>query len=273
MRLINTETLLLESFPDLRRTPPYAVLSHTWGCDADEASLQEMMVPSVLDSPTAAKPGFEKIRKTCQIALETRGLKYAWVDTCCIDKTSSAELSEAINSMFKWYQQAAICLAFLEDWEPEQPAFDHCRWWRRGWTLQELIAPRDVLFFDKTWAKRGDLASLCEKISKVSRIKEDVLTKERTLSHVPVAVRMSWASHRETSREEDIAYCLMGIFDINMAMLYGEGSKAFLRLQEEIIKTTPDVSLFAWVAKENAGPAFMGILASSPAEFSHCSDI
>lgn len=97
--------------------------------------------------------------------------------------------------------------------------------------------------------------------------------KERALSDVPVAVRMSWASGRETSREEDMAYCLMGIFDINMAMLYGEGPKAFLRLQEEIIKTTPDVTLLAWQAKEDDGPAFMGVLASSPADFSHCSEI
>lgn len=164
MRLINTETLLLESFPDLRRTPPYAVLSHTWGSDADEVSLQEMMMPGVLESPTVAKPGFKKIRRTCQIALKIGGLKYAWVDTCFIDKTSSAELSEAINSMFKWYQQAAICFAFLEDWEPDQPTFDHCRWWRRGWTLQELIAPRNVLFFDRNWVERGDLAGLCENI-------------------------------------------------------------------------------------------------------------
>lgn len=230
-------------------------------------------MPGVLESPTVAKPGFKKIRRTCQIALKIGGLKYAWVDTYCIDKTSSAELSEAINSMFKWYQQSAICFAFLEDWEPDQPTFDHCRWWRRGWTLQELIAPRNVLFFDRNWVERGDLAGLCEKISKVSRIKEDVLMKERALSDVPVAVRMSWASGRETSREEDMAYCLMGIFDINMTMLYGEGLKAFLRLQEEIIKTTPDVTLLAWQAKEDDGPAFMGVLASSPADFSHCSEI
>jgi hypothetical protein len=273
MRLINTETLILETFPDIRRTPPYAVLSHTWGRDADEVSLQEMMVPGVLDSPTAAKPGFEKIGKTCQLALETHGLKYAWVDTCCIDKTSSAELSEAINSMFKWYQQAAVCFAFLEDWEPEQPAFDHCRWWTRGWTLQELVAPLEITFFDRTWSVRGHLNSLCSEISKVSRIKEGVLMKRKALSYVPVAVRMSWASHRQTTREEDIAYCLMGIFDINMAMLYGEGSKAFLRLQQEIINTTSDMSLFAWTVKENAEQAFMGILASSPNDFSRCLDI
>ncbi|KAK1833048.1 heterokaryon incompatibility protein-domain-containing protein [Podospora conica] len=272
MRLINTETLLLENFPDLRRSPPYAILSHTWGRDGDEVTLQEM-VPGVLESPIALKPGFDKIRRTCRIALEERGLKYAWVDTCCIDKTSSAELSEAINSMFKWYQQAAVCFAFLEDWEPDQQTFDHCRWWTRGWTLQELVAPRQTVFFDRTWSMRGDLDSLHNEISDVSRIKKEVLTKLRPLSTVPVAVRMSWASRRETSREEDVAYCLMGIFDINMPMLYGEGPKAFLRLQEEIIKTTPDQTLFAWVAAENDTQQYTGILASSPGEFSHCSRI
>ncbi|GKT50423.1 vegetative incompatibility protein HET-E-1 [Colletotrichum spaethianum] len=226
----------------------------------------------------AQKSGWVKIRQTCRIALE-RGHNYAWVDTCCIDKTSSAELSEAINSMFKWYANASACYAFLSDVGTNQP-FAESLWFTRGWTLQELVAPREILFFDRDWDPIGTVVQLCDVIHARTGISEKVLLHGSApgpsigilLSSIPVAVRMSWAATRVTTREEDRAYSLLGIFGVNMPMLYGEGSNAFMRLQEEIIKETNDLSLFAWMcSSEQLGaqdqPGYRGILASSPHEF------
>ncbi|KAK2666839.1 Heterokaryon incompatibility [Fusarium oxysporum f. sp. vasinfectum] len=270
MRLINTTTLQLESFSSTKAAPPYAILSHTWGKDEDEVSLREM-TPNVRITPTAGKHGFWKIEKTCRLARDEYALEYAWVDTCCIDKSSSAELSEAINSMFKWYQQAAVCFAFLADWPSKEQSFGRCRWWTRGWTLQELVASESVVFYDMTWQARGNKSTLCPEIARVSGISTDVLTSQKALSEVPVAVRMSWAAQRTTTREEDMAYCLLGLFDVNMPMLYGEGRKAFQRLQEEIIKESPDMSIFAWKTGPDIRQDYMGILAPSPKEFSDAS--
>ncbi|KAH7313180.1 heterokaryon incompatibility protein-domain-containing protein, partial [Rhexocercosporidium sp. MPI-PUGE-AT-0058] len=266
MWLINTTTYELEPFTGSKNIPPYAILSHVWGKDKDEVAFKEM-IRGVGSSPTATKEGFKKIKMTCRLARKEYHLDYAWVDTCCIDKSSSAELSEAINSMFNWYQRAKICFVFLADLQPKSQKFGDCKWFTRGWTLQELLAPRDILFFDVTWSYRGNKQTLKAEISANSRIEVDVLTGERSLQDIPIAVRMSWASNRETSREEDEAYCLLGIFDVNMPMLYGEGQKAFVRLQEEIIKRSADTSIFAWMALEENPPLYTGLLARSPADF------
>ncbi len=270
MRLINTFTLQLESFSSSKVAPPYAILSHTWGEDKDEVSFEEMK-PNLQLSQVENKPGLEKIKMTCQLARKEHNLKYAWIDTCCIDKSSSAELSEAINSMFTWYRESAVCFAFLADWEPEQEMFVRCKWFTRGWTLQELVAPETIIFYDQTWQARGSKSTYRREIAKRSRISEAILTGETKLSTVPVAVRLSWAAERTTTREEDAAYCLLGIFDINMPMLYGEGHKAFRRLQEEIIKEVADFSIFAWKAVPGSCPDYMGILAPSPREFKEVS--
>jgi hypothetical protein len=264
MWLINTSTYRLEMFSSSKSIPPYAILSHTWGDEKDEVAFKEM-TPDVESSPTAEKEGFMKIKIACIKARIDHGLKYAWVDTCCIDKSSSAELTKAINSMFKWYQRAVVCFVFLKDLDPETDSLENCNWFRRGWTLQELIAPRDISFFDKTWRNYGDKQKLGGEITRISGISEDVLMGKQPLADVPVAVRMSWAAMRETTREEDIVYCLLGIFDVNMPMLYGEGEKAFIRLQEEIIKEIPDMSIFAWKASKDMD--YSGLLARSPAEF------
>jgi hypothetical protein len=269
MWLINTSTYVLEMFSSSKSIPPYAILSHTWGDEKDEVTFKEM-TPDVVSSPTAEKDGFMKIKMACIKALELN-LKYVWVDTCCIDKSSSAELSEAINSMFKWYQRAVVCFVFLKDLDPETDSLENCNWFRRGWTLQELIGPRDIHFFDKSWKYYGDKQKLGREIGRISGISEDVLMGKQPLADVPVAVRMSWAAIRETTREEDIAYCLLGIFDVNMPMLYGEGEKAFIRLQEEIIKESPDMSIFAWKASTNMD--YSGLLARSPAEFKDAGDL
>ncbi|EXJ76639.1 uncharacterized protein A1O5_01147 [Cladophialophora psammophila CBS 110553] len=274
MLLINTETLKLESIVN---PPPgsYAILSHTWG--KEEINFQEWNCIESGEGPEAdklkTKSGFAKIEMTCRIA-KADGLKYAWVDTCCIDKSSSAELSEAINSMFKWYRDSHICYAYMSDLEKasDLSQLQECRWFTRGWTLQELIAPQKVRFYDKWWVEAGTKSKFQELLAKITRIDSDVLVNGQNLDFVPVGRKMSWAAPRETSRVEDIAYCLLGIFNVNMPLLYGEGDRAFLRLQEEILKEHNDLSLFAW--QNTSGKSlYRGIFAESPSEFSDCVDL
>lgn len=272
MWLIDTSSLLLKKFSSFSLPFPYAILSHTWGPDEDEVSFQEMKeVPK--SSLTTGKPGFRKISKTCELARTIHGLKYAWVDTCCIDKTSSSELTEAINSMFTWYQRSAACFIWLSDLESNNGSMHDCKWFTRGWTLQELIAPTEVVFYDKTWRDRGNKRDLSAEIARISGVSSRILIGNQNLDEIPVAVRMSWAARRETTRIEDLAYCLLGIFNVNMPMLYGEGQKAFIRLQEEIIKENPDMSIFAWKAIPNITVNYTGLLAESPVQFGTASNL
>ncbi|KAK1832137.1 heterokaryon incompatibility protein-domain-containing protein [Podospora conica] len=246
--------------------PLYAILSHTWG--RDEVSYQEALQYDIERLSTAA--GFKKIDETRAVAA-LHGFGWVWIDTCCIDKTSSAELSEAINSMYLWYQQSAICYAYLSDVEEGgDESFAASRWFTRGWTLQELIAPEALIFFDKAWKEIGTKALLSQRISAITGISQDILKGLVGPDDSSIAQRMSWASQRETTRVEDMAYCLMGLFGVNMPMLYGEGKRAFLRLQEEIIKTSNDHSIFAWKS-----PGFhpCNFLAESPSCFADSNDI
>jgi len=204
------------------------------------------------------------------------GYEWVWIDTYCIDKSSSAELSEAINSMFGWYKKSAICYAYLADvpsnGDPQVPqsAFSKSRWFTRGWTLQELIAPNILEFFSNDWKKLGSRRSLSARISQITTIDSDVLALNLQPQRRSIAQRMSWASRRSTTRIEDIAYCLIGLFAINMPLLYGEGERAFIRLQEEILKRSNDHSLFAWTEeKTSASKVLGGLLASSPSGFAH----
>ena len=271
MRLINTTTLLFEEFLG-RNIPKYAILSHTW--EDEEVSFKDMETGGA-----AAKQGYRKIEMTCQIARDAK-LDHAWVDTCCIDKSSSAELSEAINSMFRWYQRAEVCFAYLSDLPASPSSNDglvNCRWFKRGFTLQELIAPTNLSFFDVEWILRGSKTDLVDDLSNVTGVPKEVLLHEQALSTIAAAAKMSWAAHRECARIEDIAYSLLGIFDLNMPLLYGEEERAFRRLQEEIIKTN-DLSILAWKLPPEAvderssseGRIFCGVLAGSPSAFSSC---
>lgn len=285
MRLLNTRVWELKDFQG-SSIPPYAILSHTWG--VEEISLQDLVKAlPCLDrrEPTSdgleLKKGFWKIQHA-RMQADQHHLPWVWIDTCCIDKTSSAELSEAINSMFKWYRDSRVCYAYLEDVEdqedPELPesSFGKSRWFTRGWTLQELLAPQEVLFFSTSWSLIKNLHSLCEVVERVSRISSKFLKKDRpSIYKASVAQRMAWASRRQTTRVEDIAYCLLGIFDINMPLLYGEGDKAFKRLQEEIAKVSNDQSLFAWGLKERckSAPKDPRVLARAAWEFSGCEDV
>ncbi len=192
-----------------------------------------------------------KITSCCDYA-RSQGHPNLWIDACCIDKTSSAELSEAINSMFTWYSQADVCYVFLSDVSSsENPveklsSFRRSIWFKRGWTLQELIVPSRIVFLAKDWRMIGTVAGLAKTIEDVTGIDADILLHRRQLHTVSVAQRMAWAAGRETTRIEDEAYCLMGIFGVRLAVIYGEGSQAFVRLQEEIMTRIPDQSLFLW---------------------------
>lgn len=262
MWLIDVQTYTLHLFSD-PVTEPYAILSHTW--DDAEVTFQDMKDLAI----ARTKAGFMKIEGSCNLALKD-GLQYIWVDTCCIDKSASAELSEAINSMFNWYKNAEVCYVYLFDVSSGSQMttageFGKCKWFTRGWTLQELIAPTQLLFVDRKWRLVGAKKDLSEEIGGITGINDSVLHDSSLLETIPLAKRMFWASKRQTTRIEDQAYCLMGIFDVNMPMIYGEGPKAFFRLQEEILKKTTDLSLFAWQATSPA--TYSGILASSPADF------
>ena len=193
--------------------------------------------PAIHDPLVQKKAGYEKIRHASMQAISD-GYQYVWIDTCCIDKSSSAELSEAINSMFTWYQQASVCYAYVDDVQLHD--FDKSRWFTRGWTLQELLAPSNVIFFVAGWTRLGTKFSLAAQITKITGIDSEILHDQRLLRKRSVAQLMSWASRKETTRPEDTAYCLLGIFGVNMPLLYGEGENAFIRLQEELVKFADD---------------------------------
>ncbi|PYI03349.1 HET-domain-containing protein [Aspergillus sclerotiicarbonarius CBS 121057] len=275
MRLICTTRTsrpfqLKETFE--RKPPPYAILSHRWG--DDEITFQDMCNENSNKKHTQ---GYEKMRRFVERAAHD-GYDYAWMDTCCINKESSAELSEAINSMFRWYQLAKKCYAYLVDVPPNNVQeglyedLENSQWFKRGWTLQELIAPSDLTFLASDWTDIGSKDMLAPLIHKWTRIDETVLRDSSQLSRFSIAGRMSWASERETTRIEDIAYCLMGIFNVNMPLLYGEGERAFIRLQEEIIKESDDQTIFAWRRSaefDDWFPEQTGLLAQSPTDFKH----
>jgi hypothetical protein len=238
---INGELSLTEFYGN--NTPPYAILSHTWGEEGEEVTFKD-----IIEDTVKSKAGYNKIRFCGEQAVKDN-LKYFWVDTCCIDKSSSSELLEAINSMFTWYRNATKCYVYLSDvstcdykennhlsrskWEL---SFRHSRWFTRGWTLQELIAPASVEFFSLEGERFGDKKLLERQVHDITGIPLKAL-QGIPLSSFSVPERMSWAAKRETKREEDRAYSLLGIYNIYMPLLYGEGSEnAFIRLHEEIDK-------------------------------------
>ncbi|KAI1488350.1 heterokaryon incompatibility protein-domain-containing protein [Biscogniauxia mediterranea] len=247
MRLLNTENGELKEFIGNQIPSEYAILSHRWG---DQEVPYRDWLRRRSCSDVRSRYGYQKIKEFCYQA-KRDGMRWAWVDTCCIDKSSSQDLSEAINSMFSWYQNSSVCYAFLGDYNSDifdASELDNCEWFLRGWTLQELIAPKRVDFFNKNWQYIGTKTNpeMCKAISNITKIDIPFLYGS-DLEDASIAKRMSWASRRSTTRPEDVAYCLLGIFDINIPLLYGEGTKAFQRLQEEIVRRYPeDHSLYAW---------------------------
>jgi hypothetical protein len=245
MRLLSLTTndeFKLTTFTDDESLPPYAILSHTW------IEGQEVIYDELIAGTGKEKAGYDKLRFCGERAAQD-GLQYFWVDTCCIDKRNNTELGAAINSMFRWYQRAARCYVFLLDvvmphnvpdpqlyqitWED---AFRTSRWFTRGWTLQELIAPASVEFFSKERKRLGDRISLEHEIREITDLPIEVL-RGQSLTEFSVDERMSWVARRKTTIKEDKVYCLFGIFRVFMPLIYGEGEEhAYKRLMEEIQK-------------------------------------
>ncbi|KAI6044899.1 heterokaryon incompatibility protein-domain-containing protein [Pisolithus marmoratus] len=254
-----SETKVLQELDD--KTTSYAILSHRWATEVsyDEVTGLEEMEEKKKDE-VRHRDGYQKILKACEQASKD-GYAWLWVDTCCIDKRSSAELSEAINSMHRWYCKSQKCYAYLHDVDestfPTQQDYSKFgssngwpEWFMRGWTLQELIAPKDVQFFNKDWMSIGTKRNLTSTLEKITRIPKNVLLGGLTSKRRPsVAQIMSWMADRKTTRMEDRAYSLMGLFGVSMPMLYGEGENAFQRLQLEILRVSSDHSIFAWDPK------------------------
>lgn len=290
MRLLNTTTYKLEDF--YSSPPPYAILSHRW--EEHEVTFADLAGPILENERETWEPkdtrkaiSWKKIKGACKIAREQDcAIKWIWLDMCCINKESSAELQESLNSMFAWYRDAGICLVYLRDvpdcelWDAskDDSAFQESEWFARGWTLQELIAPgNSMLFFSRDWkpiGTRGDLASLISDITNIdvtllsgnhtnpvpsgdsSVATSDTNRRRVDFSRWSIATRMSWAAKRKTTREEDRAYSLAGLFDVSLTVMYGEGGEnAFWRLQLEIIQKSPDQSIFAWGSRLRLRPA------------------
>ncbi|KAI2619979.1 heterokaryon incompatibility protein-domain-containing protein [Hypoxylon sp. NC1633] len=280
--LLNVE----EDIPRLVSHPeetPYAILSHRWGNDE---VLYEDIVGGFIQVSCSKQVGYDKIIGACGQA-KRDGHTHIWIDSCCIDQRSSTALSEDINSMYRY--NATMCYAYLAGLPNNPfdahfgPSFANHEWFERGWTLQELIAPKEVKFFTdldlggnrdtKRWYYLGRKTEMCDSLSRTTGIDPSILSHERHVRQASVAKRMSWAAKRKTRKIEDRAYCMMGLFDVNMPMLYGEGEKAFIRLQEEIMKDSSDESLFAW-RNGNAHPNdHVGLLATSPAMFADSGQI
>ncbi|KAL5374687.1 hypothetical protein DPSP01_011778 [Paraphaeosphaeria sporulosa] len=239
LRRSETGDFSLTPFPD-EAAPPYAILSHTWGADTEEVTFEDLINGTGKD-----KPGYEKIWFCGEQAAQD-GLEWFWIDTCCINKTNKAELSQAIRSMFRWYQNATGCYVFLADvprplsngnektnaspWEVD---FRESRWFTRGWTLQELLAPCSVTFYSRERKRLGDKSSLRPLIHEITGIPKLAL-QGGLVSQFSANERLSWIQHRQTKLAEDKAYSLQGIFGVHIAPIYGEGeATAFKRLMSE----------------------------------------
>nr|ABJ55989.1 hypothetical protein [Cercospora nicotianae] len=278
MRLLNTGTLTFETFYD-EQTPPYSILSHRWA--AEEVSYVDFIAGNKRDHA-----GHKKVLEACRSA-KSQSHTWIWIDTVCIDKTSSAELTEAINSMYQYYADARICFAYLRDVSPGLPtqqtndALQGSEWFRRGWTLQELLAPREVLFLDASWTAFGSKAQLPAVIHRATGVPEWYLHRPDQIPFASVAARMAWAARRQTTRSEDLAYSLLGLFNVNSKSfleftMFGSGIGcriamtslremfSYLLLQLEIAKSTDDESIFAWTSPSNQP---CGMFAPSPSAF------
>ena len=231
----------LVSITDDDNPPPYAILSHTW-TDGQEVTYNELVTGTGKD-----KTGYAKIRFCVERAAKDK-IQYCWVDTCCIDKSSQHETQTAINSMFRYYQRATKCYAYLLDVEVSKEvsdakacpiswmqAFRRSRWFTRGWTLQELLAPASVEFFSKDSQLLGSKISLEREVHEITQIPMAALSGQSRLSSFSVEERLSWSANRETTLREDKVYCLLGIFEVFLPLIYGEGEAyAESRLRAEI---------------------------------------
>ena len=287
MRLLNTSTYELRDCGEA--VPEYAILSHRW--QSPEISFQTLN-PAELRDSSRKTPQLDKIRNACAKACKrSPPLQWLWIDTCCIDKKNAVEETQSINSMFAWYYRATVCYAYLFDVDesaPPQQTFPKSVWFTRGWTLQELLAPRNMEFYGCNWKLMGTKQSLADVLAlpSVTRIDKRYLTGQASFKTASVATRMGWMAGRTTSVVEDIAYSMLGILNLNMAVQYGEGAKAFIRLQRTLMETSTDESIFAWTIPQNGlecyrslgqtpqwSPKTWGLLAPSPDCFRKYNDL
>jgi len=228
MRLLNTSTLDLKQFTT-SWVPEYVILSHTW-CD-QEITFGDFRTGSILNGPSAAsiadkKPAsLAKVKGTCWQASRDE-YDWVWIDSCCIDKSSSSELQEAINSMWRWYCDANICYVYLADVasganSDDAYSFRTSRWFTRGWTLQELIAPSTVEFFAMDWSSLGTKLERIDELSRITGISKSVL-RDGNVRNNNAAEKMSWAAHRQVTKAEDMAYCLS---KLDMSRSFNRASK------------------------------------------------
>ena len=291
MRLISTSTCELHKSEDLEvvASPEYAILSHRWV--GPEVTF-EMLNSADWRASNLDTPQMKKIKNACTKARERKPpLKWLWVDTCCIDKTSSVELTSSLNSMFEWYYRATVCYAYLYD-VPDLKSLDPKQsnqksvWFERGWTLQELLAPRNMEFYAQGWNLMGTRKGLADILHLVTGIDKRCLTGASNFKQVSVATRMSWMAGRTTTMIEDIAYSMLGLLNVNMPIQYGEGAKAFIRLQRTLMESSTDESIFAWTTPTNGltcyrslgqtpnwAPQNWGLLAPSPDCFKKYGDL
>lgn len=243
----------------------YAIMSHRWG--EDEPDYQEMKMSMKLDDP-APRAGLRKLHSFCEMA-KRHHCDWAWSDTCCIDKTSSVELDEAIRSMYRWYRDATVCIVHLAD---TVTLADVARddWFTRGWTLQELLAPRRIKFFNRDWQPltafsndKDEDSPLLPILSNTTTISMDHLTSFAPGTNL-LHEKMRWAAGRQTTRIEDVAYSLIGIFAVSLTIAYGEGAEAFYRLQSAIFQTADAPSLMFWCGEPSRANS---MLARSPRAF------
>lgn len=247
MWLLNTASLQLERHDG--SLPKYAILSHRW--EQDEVDFNQVYSGA---AAVQNRRGWCKVLNCCRLA-RNAGILYAWIDTCCIDKSNSVDFQEAINSMYSYYERSSRCYAFLSDVHSsgntasEDELFDEIsrsKWFTRGWTLQELIAPHNLMFYNSNWEYLCAKRAYSRQLQMITGIDNKLLEGEAKLHDFSVGQRMAWAASRMTTKIEDEAYSLLGLFQISMALLYGEGRRAFYRLQQEIIKEFDDQTLFAW---------------------------
>ena len=296
MRFLDTSSFALVTLPD-RQPFEYAILSYTWSKTPDEPTFHDahrLSSTSVAWGeeqawPLRQSPAARRIVRACDRA-RAYGIPYLWVDSLCIDQSSSADIIESVICSFRLVWEAALCIVYLSDLPPVianapslevlETALSSCRWFTRLWTLPELVAPRRVEFFDRDWnsvsVKDSDSPpAWLELLSRVSGVDLSVLANREMLFEISLGRRLSWAAYRQTTRPEDVAYVLAGICGVGDWLMPqpGEGSRiAFRRLQQKLIMRTSDLSILAWKRPKGLGDDAhlqSGILAESPADFSH----
>lgn len=243
MRLLEVDDSGKLSFVQVttHNTLPYAILSHTW------IHNEEVTYADVVNKIEKNKLGYQKIKFCADQATKDK-VQYFWIDTCCINKSDHTELSTAITSMYRWYQNAKRCYVYLtdvsaSDYDPDlladkntwEETFRHSRWFKRGWTLQELIAPVTVEFFSKEGKRLGDKSSLEQLIHEITDIPIQAL-RGNPFSNFSISERRRWAAQRQTTEPEDIVYCLLGLCEVSMPPLYGEGKENALKRLEMTIR-------------------------------------